>query len=281
MEDRVQRYVRTLEKTIQNNYHYLKETIDDFYETCQIVSRKGSIPQQILSKVRQANKEILDRLKEIKAIQALLQTKYRRFYRPDPHLERELNEIRFMVKTAYSKFEYEFQRIQAKTNQEAVSFPRNQENHSFQWFRSMENQVTLFRNLRILNDLDYQRPSDLGTEERREVVLNKPRSLTIFIFSGDPRSIDNIQSAMGLREHDIVERWSQSELRGVLTHLREVNSSEIEGVLQRFMESTGSLKPKCLSLLIHSGKTLNKDALNTIIRKLEEMSPGEMKTISA
>jgi len=63
MEDRVQRYVRTLEKTIQNNYHYLKETIDDFYETCQIVSRKGSIPQQILSKVRQANKEILDRLK--------------------------------------------------------------------------------------------------------------------------------------------------------------------------------------------------------------------------
>ena len=86
---------------------------------------------------------------------------------------------------------------------------------------------------------------------------------------------------MGLREHDIVERWSQDELRGVLTHLREVNSSEIEGVLQRFMESTDSLKPKCLSLLIHSGKTLYKDALDSIISKLEEMSPGEMKTISA
>ena len=123
-------------------------------------------------------------------------------------------------------------------------------------------------------------PSDLGTDERREVVGNKPRSLTIFIFSGDPRSIDDIQSEMGLREHDIVERWSQDELRGVLTHLRVVNSSEIEGVFQRFMESTGTLKPKCVSLCIHSEKNLDEEVLSTIRRTLQEISPGEVKTIS-
>ena len=122
-------------------------------------------------------------------------------------------------------------------------------------------------------------PSDLGTDERREVVGDKPRSLTIFIFSGDPRSIDDIQSAIGLREHDIVERWSQDELRGVLTHLREVNSSEIEGILQRFMESTGFLKPKCLSLFVHPGKTLDGEVLSTITRTLQEMSLGQVKTI--
>jgi septation ring formation regulator EzrA len=281
MEDRVQRFVKSLEKTIQNNYHYLKETAKDFCETCQIVSRKGSIPLQILAEVRKTNKEIQDRLKEIKAIQDLLQAKYRRFYRRDSYLDRELNGIRLLVKTAYSKFEYEFQRIQIKNKEKNPPFPGSQEHPSFQCFRSKENQVTLLRNLRILNDLDYQMPIDLGTEERREVVGNKLRSLTIFIFSGDPSSLDDIQSAMGLREHDIVERWSQDELRGVLTHLREVNSSEIEGVLQRFMESTGSLKPKCLSLFVHSGKTLDGEVLSTIRKTLQEMSPGELKTISA
>ncbi len=281
MEDRVQRFVKSLEKTIQNNYRDLKEMIKDFCETCQIVSRKGSIPQQILAQVRQANKEIQDRLKEIKAIQDLLQAKYRRLYRRDSHLDRELNEIRFLVKNAYSKFEYEFQRMQTKNKQKEPPFPENREHPAFQWFQSKENQVTLLRNLRILNELDYHMPSNLGTEERREVVGTKFRSLTIFIFSGDPGSIDDIESAMGLREHDIVERCGQDELRGVLTHLREVNSLEIEGVLKRFMESTGSLKPKCLSLFIRSGETLDKDVLSKIKRTLQEMPPGEVKTLSS
>ena len=279
MEDRVQRYVKSLDKTVQNNYHYLKETMKDFCETCQIVSRKGTIPQQMLVQVRETHKEIQNRLKEVNVIQDLLQTKYRRFYSRDSHLDRELNEIRFLAKTVHSKFEYEVQRIQKNKETERLS-TRIQEHLSFRWFRSKENQVTLLRNLRILNDLDYQKPSNLGTGERREVVGNKPRSLTIFVFSGDPRSIDDIQSAMGLREHDIVERWSQDELRGVLTHLREVNSSEIEGVLQRFMENTGTLKPKCLSLYIHSGKNLDGESLSTIRRTLQEVSPGEVKTIS-
>jgi len=93
MEDRVQRFVKSLEKTIQNNYHYLKETTKDFCETCQIASRKGVIPQQILVEVRQTNKKIQDRLKEIKSIQNLLQAKYRQFYRGDSHLDRELMKL--------------------------------------------------------------------------------------------------------------------------------------------------------------------------------------------
>ena len=127
--------------------------------------------------------------------------------------------------------------------------------------------------------MDYQIPFGSGTEERREVAGNKPRSLTIFVFSEDPRSIDDIQSRMELREHDIMERWGQDELRGVLTHSKEVNSSEIEGVPQRFMEGTGSSKPKCLSLHIRSGKDLQREVLSTR-RTLQEMRLGEVKTIS-
>ena len=98
---------------------------------------------------------------------------------------------------------------------------------------------------------------------------------------GNPRSIDDVQSQIRFREHDIVERWSQEELRGVLTHLREVNSSEIEEVLQRFLEYARPPKPKCLSLLIHSGKTLEINTFSSAITALEEMLPGEIRTISA
>ena len=128
MEDRIQRYVKSLDKTVQNNLNYLKETMKDFCEMCQIVSRKGTIPQQILVQVRQTHKEIQERLKEINAIQNLLQTKYRRFYSPDSRLDRKLNEIRFLAKTVHSKFEYEVQQIQRK-NKEAVQSPTTGQEH--------------------------------------------------------------------------------------------------------------------------------------------------------
>ena len=43
-KDRVQRYAESLEKTIQNNYHYLKETIEDFQEMCRMVTPERNVP---------------------------------------------------------------------------------------------------------------------------------------------------------------------------------------------------------------------------------------------
>jgi hypothetical protein len=60
--DRVQRYAVSLERTIQNNYHYLKETIDDFQEMCRMVTPERSIPTGILSDIREMYKEMRTRL---------------------------------------------------------------------------------------------------------------------------------------------------------------------------------------------------------------------------
>jgi hypothetical protein len=192
MEDRVQRYARSLEKVILNNHQYLKETIKDFQKKCHNVGRGRNIPPQIITDIRQTNKEIQDRFREIRAIQEVLQRKYRSYYRRDFHLDREINEIGSVARAVYSKFECELNPTRIRSKQGDLQSTRSQKALPLLWFRSKENQVMLLRNLSIPHDLDYQMPSDSKNEERRKVDQNKPRSLTLFVFSGDAKNLENL-----------------------------------------------------------------------------------------
>ena len=109
-----QRYALSLDKTIQSHYHYLKGNLREFQEKCQRVAPEKKIPPDIINQIRGAYKEIRDRLTEIRAIQQLLQTKYRQFYHPDPTRDKEITEFDFLVKNAYSKFEYVLKQVDAK-----------------------------------------------------------------------------------------------------------------------------------------------------------------------
>ena len=51
-QDRVQRYVKGLERTIQNNHHYLKESIEDFQEMCRMVGPEKHVPAGIAIDIR-------------------------------------------------------------------------------------------------------------------------------------------------------------------------------------------------------------------------------------
>ena len=109
-----QRYALSLDKTIQSHYHYLKGNLREFQEKCQRVAPEKKIPPDIINQIRGAYKEIRDRLTEIRAIQQLLQTKYRQFYHRDPTRDKEITECEFLSKNAYSKFEYILKQIEAK-----------------------------------------------------------------------------------------------------------------------------------------------------------------------
>lgn len=284
-KDRNQRYAESLERTIENNYHYLKETTDNFREMCRMVTPERNVPQGIIVDIHNIYKEIQDRLTEIKAVQQHLQGKYRQYYRRNSLRDKDILEIGFLTKNCYSKFEYTLIQKQAqekaKTMERKSAFPISHKGFPFQWFRSKGNQVTILRNLRILNDLDYEIPSDLEFKERREATQEKPRSLTLFVFSGDVGLIDGLQSQIRLREHDVIERYSKDELRGVLTHLGQVNSSEVEQMFQRFMESGRFSKLKCLFLSIHPQKDLEGDVdiLDLVKKTLQEMTEGEVKKL--
>jgi len=281
-QDRVRRYAGSLEKTIQSNYHYLKETIKDFREMCLMVTPERNVPPEIILDIRELYKEIRDRLTEIKAIEQVLQGKYRQYYHRDAMRDKEILEFGFIAKNCYSKFEYTMMQREAqkKAKEREGALRVDQKGVPCQWFRSKENQVTFIRNLRILHELDYERPSDLETGERREVTQNRPRSLTLFVFSGEGSLIDDVQSKAQLREHDLMERYARDELHGLVTHLREIDPLEVEKKFKEFMGRQEFSKLKCLLLSVHSPKDLEGDVLGLIKRTLREMREGEVKTLS-
>jgi hypothetical protein len=280
--DRLQRYAQSLERTIQNDYHYLKEVIEDFQEKCLMVTPERNVPPGIINDIRELYKEIRNRLTEIKAIEQLLLGKYRQYYHRDPLRDKEIMEIGFAAKNCYSKFEYALREIEAKKRlrEEGSASLTSLQVEVSHWFRSKENQVTLLRNLRILSELDYGAPPDSGMEERREVFKDSPRSLTFFILSGEGQTLDPLQSQLRLREHDILERFGENELRGVLTHLRKVSPSEIEKAFKHVMEDPRFLNLKILLLPVYSQKDLEGDILTKLKKTLEEMKEGELRTIS-
>ena len=127
-------------------------------------------------------------------------------------------------------------------------------------------------------ELDYEpTPEEVG-EERRDTAGG--RTLTLFLFSGDSLSLDHLQSQIQLREHDIIERYSQEEVRGVLAHLKTVDPIEMEKKFQQVMESKGLMGLKCLLLPIHSPKDFEGDLLKLIETTLKEMTQGELRTLS-
>jgi hypothetical protein len=280
-KDRVQRYVQSLERTIKSDYNYLKETIDDFRELCRMITPDRSVPQGIVVDIRETYKEIRDRLTEIKAIEQLLQGKYRQYYHRDALRDKEILEIGFIAKNCFTKFEYTLKQKEAlvkiKEAERERALKGEQKGLPFEWFHSKEHQVIFLRNLRILGDLDYGIPPEQKMEERREVA-QEPRHLTLFVFKGDASSIERLYSQMRPREHDVMERYTSDEIRGVLTHLREINPLTVEKLFLTFLKEIPKLK--CLILPIRSSKGLEGDVLGLVKKTLLEMKEGEVKTVS-
>jgi len=106
------------------------------------------------------------------------------------------------------------------------------------------------------------------------------RSISLIALSGEVTLIDNLQSRMRLREYDIIERYTEEEFRGALTHLKEIPLSEMERVIRRFINSSEFLKLKCLLLRIRSQKDLEKEILASTDNVLRAMGMGEVRTLS-
>jgi len=279
-KDRVHRYVQSLERTIKSDYLYLKETIEDFQELCRVVTPERNFPHGITIDIRETYKEIRDRLTEIKAVEQLLLGKYRQYYHRDALRDKEILEIGFVAKNCFTKFEFVLRQKEAleriKEAEKTEALKGEKTGLAFEWFHSKEHQVTFLKNLRVLGDLDYEIPPEQEIEERRE-VLQEPRHLTLFVFKGDEGLIYRLYSQMRSREHDVMERYASDEIRGVLTHLREINPSTVETLFLAFLKEIPGLK--CLILPILSPKGLGGDVLSLVEKTLKEMKEGEIKTI--
>jgi hypothetical protein len=256
--------------------------MDGFQELCLRITPERIVPMQIISDIRQTYKQIQDQLTKIRGVNQLLETRYRQYYHRDPKRARETMEFAFLAKSLYFKFEYTLQEIEVKRKlrEGEEHFEAYRQRIPFPWFHSQGNQIILLRNLRSLYELDYKTPSDLECEQKREVIRNGMRSVSLFVLSGEVSLIDNLQSRMRLREYDITERYKEDEVRGALTHLREISLSEVERLIRRFTDSSEFLKLKCLFLTIQSQKDLEKEILGSAENVLHVMGAGEVKTFA-
>lgn len=279
-DSRARSYVRSLERTIENDHHYLKEAIEDLQEMCRVVTPERSVPAGVIVDVRELYKQIQNRLTEIKAIQQLLRGKYRHDARRDPLRDKELLELGFVVKTAYSKFENNLKVImeKQKIREREQALKTLQKEKIVQWFRSREKQIMLLRNIRLLKELNYAPIPGKGPDERRN--LEGVRSLTLFLVQGEAESLDSLQSQLRLREHDFIERYDPRELRGVLTHLREIDPSEIERLIRRLLEERGFSTLKSLLFSVQPHRDLDLEGMDWIEKTLKAMKQGEIRTLS-
>lgn len=275
-------YVASLEQIMQNTHFDLREAMDQFQELCLVITPERDVPMGVITDIRQTYKQIQDQLTKVMGVKQLLESKYRQYYHRDSQREREIMEFAFLAKSLHSKFESTLQEIETKRKlkDRGEHFEGYCQRLLFPWFQSKGNQITLLRNLRSLCELDYKARSDLESEQRREVIRDGMRSVSLFVLSGEIALIDNLQSRMRLREYDITERCKEDEFRGALTHLREISLSEVERVVRRFMDSGEFLKMKCLLLMIQSQKDLKKEIVGSTENILHVMGAGEVKTLS-
>jgi len=267
---RFQAHVANLGQIVKSTHFGLRETMDLFQEMCLRVSSERIVPTEMITDIRQTYKEIQDHLAKIRGIDQFLQGKYREYYRRDSRRERELMEFGFLAKSLYSKFEYTLQEIDAK--RKLISGGEHIVAHRprlpFPWFHSEENQMILLRNLQNLHELDYKAWSDSESAQRRRIIWDGLRSVSLFALSGEGPLIDNLQSRMHLREYDIKERLTKEEPRGALTHLREISLPEVETILRRFADTSDFLKLKCLLFTIQSRQDLEKEILDSAGNRL-------------
>lgn len=277
-----QGYVTSLERIMVNAHFDLREAMFQFQELCVMITPERDVPMEIITDIREAYKQIQDQITKIRGVKQVLEGKYRQYYRRDSQREREIMEFAFLARSLYSKFEYTLQEIEAKRKlrDRGDHFEPWPQRIVFPWFQSKGNQIVLEKNLRRLCALDYNPRSDLECEQRREIIRNGMRSISLFVISGQVTLIDRLQSRMRLREYDILERYREEEFRGALTHLKEIPHSEMERVVRRFMDTSKFLKPKCLLLKIRSQKDLEKEIIASTDNVLRVMEMGEVRTLS-
>jgi hypothetical protein len=278
----LQGYAANLERTMGTMHLDLGEAMCELQELCSLITPDRNVPVETITDIRQNYKRIQDQLTKIRGVKQLQEGKYRQYYRRDSQREREITEFAFLAKSLYSKFESTLQEVEAKRKlrdgeAESREVPQR---IPVQWFQSKGNQVMLLRNLRDLYELNYGAQLGLEGEQRREIIRNGMRSISLFAMSGEAALIDHLQSRMRLRGYDIKERFAKDECRGALTHLKEISLLDVERVIRRFTGSIGFSKVKCLLLRIQSQKDLEKEIIGSIENILRVTEVGEMRTLS-
>jgi hypothetical protein len=77
----------------------------------------------------------------------------------------------------------------------------------------------------------------------------------------------------------MTERYKQYELRGAITHLRELSPSEVQKVIRRSAGTSEFSRVKCLLLRIQSQNDFKKETIRSTGDILQRMGEGEVRVL--
>jgi len=265
-----------LERVIEKNQQYLDTVAEDLLKACLGSGSAREVPPAVIENVLKVYASMRKRLSEIEVVQALLLRRHNRRIPDNPRRQKLIAELDAQIKALSARLgKNASPGTDAGTDPTASSPPFDRPS-SDRWLRIEQDSLAFTINARLLDELEYDAPVNPGESVR--VVQPSGRSFTLFNLRGPASALDALHPRIKLRKHDIIERFSAQEIRGVLTHLRRTSTNDVKHIFQRLLTNQFP-DVKCILVGLHSPDQLDDHFLNYLDRMLEKMRPGEIRTI--
>lgn len=276
-KDRAQQDPANLERVIEKNRQYLDSVAEDLLKACVGARSAKEVPPAVIENVLQVYGTMKSRLLEIDSVQKLLLRRHHRQVKENPKREKLIAELDAQIKVLSARL--------GKSAQPAAGGPPGKGTPggtvagtpSDRWLRIDDNSLAFTINARLLDELEYEPPAPAGGPSKRR-THQSGRGFTLFSIRGPAAALDDLIPRIKLRQHDIIERFSASEIRGVLTHLRRTTAADITHIFHRLLASRFP-DLKCILVGLSSPDQLNDSFLKYLDRLAEEMRSGELRTI--
>ena len=265
-----------LERVIEKNQQYLDTVADNLLKACLGADSTKDVPAAVIENVLKVYGGMRKRLAEIEVVQTLLLRRYNKRIPDNPLRQKLIAELDAQIK-ALSALRGNNSSPEADVGTDATaSSPPADHPASDRWLRIEQDSLSFTINARLLDELEYEAPVKPGESVR--VVQASGRSFTLFNLRGPASALDALHPRIKLRQHDIIERFSAQEIRGVLTHLRRTSTNDVKHIFQQLLTSQYS-DVKCILVGLHSPDQMNDHFLKYLDWMIEKMQPGDLRTI--
>lgn len=284
MSPQTKRFSDLLERVIEKNTGFLKSASDALRSGKKPFEVLPGVPEGVLRESLTLYEEMRKRTLEIEKVQLVMGKRRGKQSTMNPlnvKLLADLNEQIRIIAEELAKRSPASPMPLAAAGEDVVP--------AYRWLRDDEDRVTFTANARLLSDLEYA-PPRLGVKASgstqpsaahvERLIRRTGRSFTLISLRGPAPALDAILSGLRIREHDILERYSATEIRGVLTHLRPISEHEVALLIRRFIEN-GFSDAKCLFVGIDSPDQIDDAFLLALDKAAGKMQPGDCRSRSA
>ena len=265
-----------LERVIEKNQRYLDSVAEDLQRKILGGASLESAPASVLKDILKLYQDMRTRALEVEAVQRLLNHRLRKPHQQDPKRQKLIADLDGQIAALSARLAAVDAPGPGAVRGATGKGASPDRPPSDRWLRIEQDSLAFTINARLLDELEYERPLQPG--ESRRVVQKTGRGFTLFTLRGPASALDELYPCIRLRQHDIVERFGATEIRGVLTHLRQTATSDIRHIFERLLANRFS-DVKCVLMGLHSPDQLDEHFLEYLERMVGKMRHGEIRTI--